>query len=133
MHSMRIFLGILICSFSLLFIVSACDKPVIKYNSDFEGQWRTILVYDSLLQVNVMNEIVIEGKDGSFKNTCAPCGADLCNCLNSSVGKATMNSSKTHMKIGSSNSYPLEIQEEPNIDSTGTWTMLIHGLRYYKQ
>lgn len=115
-----------------MLLLSSCNKPVYKYNQEFEGTWRTELVYDEVLNTNVMSEIVIDGEDGSFKNTCRPCSVGLCDCLNTHVGKAVMNSSRTEMKIGSSN-YALRIDEEPNIDSTGVWTMKIQGLRYYRQ
>lgn len=114
-------------------VLFACNKPVYKYNADFEGIWRTPLVYDTILNKNVMSEIVIDGAEGSFKNTCDPCGVDLCACVSTQVGKAVMNTSKTQMKIGSSNSYLFTIQEEPNIDANGLWTMKIRGSRYYRQ
>lgn len=118
---------------SALVLIVACNKPVYKYNPDFEGRWRTLPVYDDLLNANVVSEIYIEGAEGTFKNTCTPCGVDLCNCISSQAGKAVLNSSKTIMKIGSSNSLLLAIDEEPNIDTNGVWTMKIRGLRYYKQ
>ncbi len=115
-----------------LLIIVSCNKPAYKYNKEFEGVWRTIPVYDELLNTEVMSEIVIQGEDGTFKNACNPCGQDLCNCLNYQVGKAVMNSSKTQIKIGSSG-YALTIQEEPNLDSNGIWTMKVQNLRYYRQ
>ncbi len=119
--------------FVLVFLtVVSCNKPVYKYNSNFEGTWRTLLVYDDILDTEVMSEIVIQGEEGTYKNTCRPCGTDLCDCLNTHVGKAVMNSSRTQMRIGSSN-YALRIDEEPNIDGNGAWTMKIQGLRYYRQ
>lgn len=121
---------ILLCFLSLLFV--SCNKPVYKYNSEFEGTWRTLLVYDDILDTEVMSEIVIQGEDGTYKNTCRPCGTELCDCLNTHVGKAVMNSSRTQMRIGSSN-YALRIDEEPNVDGNGLWTMKIQGLRYYRQ
>lgn len=117
----------------LALLVATCNKPVYKYNSDFEGIWRTPVIYDSILNKNILKEIVIDGDEGSFKNTCEPCGTDLCNCVSTQYGKAVMNADKTQMRIGSSSSYVLTIQEEPNIDSTGLWTMKIQGSRYYRQ
>jgi hypothetical protein len=108
-------------------IIVACNKPVYKYNADFEGTWRSLVVYDTILNSNVVSEILIDGEDGWYKNTCSPCGTDLCNCISTQVGKAVMNTSR------SSNSLVLTIQEEPNIDTNGVWTMKIQGLRYYKQ
>jgi hypothetical protein len=120
-------------SLLLIFSLISCNKPVYKYNPDFEGKWRTVLVYDSNINTNVMCEIIIDGAEGSFKNTCNPCGVDLCNCISSQTGKAVLNSDKTQMKIGSSNALVLSIDEEPNIDSSGLWTMKIRGLRYFRQ
>lgn len=117
----------------LLFLLWACNKPVYKYNSDFEGRWRTIPVYDTNLDEIVGSEIIIEGADGAFNSTCLDtCSENLCNCLTQQSGKAVMNSSKTEMKIGSSSTYSLTVDEEPNIDTNNVWTMKIEGLRYYK-
>lgn len=115
-----------------LLVLTACDKPVYKYNSDFEGTWRTDAVYDSVLQYTTMSEIIIDGADGSYKNSCAICGTDLCNCVSTQVGKAVVDNNHTHMRMGS-NGYPLTIDEEPNIDGSGNWTMKVQGQRFYKQ
>jgi len=129
---MKSFLYLLLLFLVPAIVLVACNKPVYKYNPDFEGTWRSLVVYDTILNANKVSEIYIEGTDGWYKNTCSPCGADLCNCISNQVGKAVMNTSKTQMKIGSSNSLVLTIQEEPNIDANGIWTMKIQGLRYYK-
>lgn len=115
-----------------LFILGSCNKPAYKYNKEFEGVWRTIPVYDATLNSEILSEIVIQGEDGSFRNACNPCGDDLCNCVNYQAGKAVLNSSKTHLRIGSS-SIALTIDEEPNLDSNGVWTMKVQSLRYYRQ
>jgi hypothetical protein len=117
---------------SVVLLLSACNKPVYKYNKNFEGKWQTALTFDDVINLSVISEIVNDGADGTFKNACQPCSAGLCDCLNSQVGKAVMNSTRTEMKIGSSG-YPLRIDEEPAIDSNGVWTMKIQGLRYYRQ
>lgn len=129
---MRSYFGFLIAACSVILVISACNKPVYKYNSDFEGTWRTIPVYDSVLQFTSTSEIIIAGADGSYKNSCNTCGVDLCSCISSQTGKAVMNDSKTQMRMGSKG-YALSIDEEPAIDSNGVWTMKIQGLRYYKQ
>ena len=79
-----------------------------------------------------MSEIVIDGADGTHSNTCDPCGADLCNCISSQVGKAVMNTSRTQMKIGS-NSYALTIQQEPTLNALGQKTIIVRNQTYYKQ
>ena len=126
---MKTYRGILFLAFMAL---TACDKPVFKYNSDFEGTWRTIQVYDSVLQYITMSELIIDGADGSYKNSCAICSAELCNCVSTQVGKAVVDNNRTHMRMGS-NGYPLSIDEEPNVDGNGNWTMKIQGQRFYKQ
>lgn len=113
-------------------LILSCNKPVYKYNPNFEGTWQTVPVYDSLLNYESTSEIVIDGEDGSFKNSCKTCVDELCECLNFQTGKAVMNDKKTQMRIGS-NGTALVINEEPNIDSNGDWTMVVQGLRYYKQ
>jgi hypothetical protein len=118
--------------FAVVFIIVSCNKPVYKYNSDFEGTWRTPVVYDTILNKNVVSEILIDGADGTYSNTCDPCGVDLCDCISYQVGRAVMNTSKTQMKIGS-NSYALTIQDEPSINAIGQWTMIIRNQTYYKQ
>ena len=131
---MKSLVGILVFALTLTItlLFSSCDKPVYKYNPEFEGKWRTLVVYDTFLNSNVQSEIVIDGKDGSFMNTCNPCGVELCDCISSQLGKAVVNSDGTQMQIGS-NSYPLTINEQPNLDANGEWTMEIQGLRYYRQ
>ena len=116
----------------LSLLLVGCNKPAYKYNKEFEGVWRTIPVYDEILNTQVTSEIVIQGEDGSFKNACNPCGQELCNCLNYQVGKAVMNSSKSQIRIGSSG-FALTIQEEPNEDANGVWKMKVQNLVYYRQ
>jgi hypothetical protein len=116
----------------LITLVVSCNKPVYKYNANFEGTWRSLPVYDSLLNKITQSEIVIDGADGSFKNSCEPCNTnELCNCVSYQVGKAVMNSSKDQMKIGSSG-YALPIDQEPTVDANGVWTMIIKGTTYYR-
>lgn len=117
---------------AMVFILSSCNKPVYKYNPEFEGKWRTTVVYDTILNKNVASEIVIDGADGTYSNTCDPCGVDLCNCVSSQVGKAVMNTSRTQMKIGS-NSYALDIQQEPTVNAFGQTTIIVRNQTYYKQ
>lgn len=118
----------------LLLVLSNCNKPVYKYNPNFEGKWRTIPTFDSLVNVTVTSEIVIDGADGLFNNSCREvCGENLCDCLSQQVGKAVMNTSKTQMKIGSSSAYPISIEQEPYQDNSGNWVMKVEGLTFYKQ
>lgn len=117
----------------MVILLSACNKPVYKYNKDFEGVWRSVEVYDSLLGKSVRSEIIIDGADGKFSNTCDFIDNEFCNCISSSVGKAVMNNDKTQIKIGSTNSFPLTVNEEPYVDSNGIWTMKVQGLIFLRQ
>lgn len=130
---MKLFIPILLSI--VLTVMYSCNKPVYKYNKDFEGNWLTNIVYDSLLNANVQSQIKIDGPDGFYNGICEVCSdGGYCNCLTVHTGKAVMNSDRTEMKIGSGgNTYPLRIEEEPNIDSDGNWTMKVQGLRFYKQ
>lgn len=126
--------SIILFAFTALFVLS-CNKTVVDYNKDFEGQWRSEKQIASGSTDSVQSEIVIDGDDGIYRYTCSSvCAANLCECAVMHSGKAVVNSNKTYMKIGTSGSYPLSIDEEPSIETaTGKWTMVIHGLRYYKQ
>lgn len=114
-----------------LFIFS-CNKPVVKYNPDFEGTWRTVSTYDSTLNETLVSEIILDGKEGAYYNSCRDtCGENLCDCIVVQTGKAVMNSSKDQMKFGSSN-YPVSIQQEPTLDPNGNWFMIIDNKTFYK-
>ena len=118
----------------LLVAVGSCDKPVYKYNSNFEGTWRTVTQFDSTFNKIVTSEIVIDGRDGRFSYACETiCGSELCDCNITQVGKAVMNSTKTQLKIGSTSSFPLTIEQEPYQDNNGTWKMKVYGLTFIKQ
>lgn len=111
-----------------------CNKSVFKYNSDFEGTWRTVTQFDSTFNKIVTSEIVIQGKDGRFSYACETiCGTELCDCSFTQVGKAVMSSSKTQLKIGSTSSFPLTIEQEPYQDNNGIWKMKVYGLTFIKQ
>ncbi len=113
-------------------MITSCNKPVYKYNPDFEGTWRTESVYDSIINETVVNEIIIEGKDGAYYNSCRDtCAEKLCDCIVIQTGRAVMNNSKDQLKFGSRN-YAISIQQEPKIDSNGNWSMIIDNKTFFK-
>ena len=116
-------------------VILACNKPVYKYNKEFEGNWFTDRLYDENLNDTVRSQILIDGVDGRFNNTCLDeCLPDLCGCISKQAGKAIINSSKTQMKFGSAtNAIPMTINEEPYQDATGKWKMKINDLTYTRQ
>ncbi len=118
-----------------LFSFFGCNKPVYKYNKDFEGNWFSEKRFESLFNDSVQSQIYINGGDGKFNNSCPDlCLPDLCGCISSQSGKAVMNTSKTQMKIGSAQgTQPLRINEEPYQDEFGNWKMQVNELVYTKQ
>ncbi len=118
---------------SLLIFVS-CNKKVAKYNPDFIGTWRTATIDDTVINATVRSEIVIEKKDGLFNNTCKDtCSERLCNCISYQSGIPVMNSSNTEIKIGSSSTYSLTVDQEPFQNADGIWEMKIENLTYFKE
>jgi len=119
----------------LVFLLSSgCNKRVSSYNMDFVGKWRTDVINDTLINESLRCELIIEDKDGIFNNSCkSVCEEQLCDCISTQSGRALVSFDKKSMKIGSSNSLTLSIDQEPYQDANGKWTMKIAGLVYYKQ
>lgn len=119
----------------ILFSFLGCNKPVYKYNKDFEGNWFSEKRFESIFNDSVQNQILIKGGDGKYNNSCPDlCLPDLCGCIGIQSGKAVMNSSKTEMKIGSTQgTQPLRINKEPYQDAFGNWKMEVNEQSYTKQ
>ena len=132
---MKIFKLIVSILFLSGFILTSCNKLAYKYNKDFEGNWFTDKKYDSFVNDTVRSQILIDGSDGKFNNTCLDdCLPNLCGCISTQAGKAEMNSSKTQMKIGSAQgAQPLTINQEPYQEADGTWKMEVNNLVYTRQ
>jgi hypothetical protein len=113
-------------------LILSCNKPVVKYNPDFEGTWRTASTFDTTLNETLVSEIILEGKEGAYYNSCRDtCGNNLCDCIVVQTGKPVMNSTKDQMKFGTS-SYPVSIQQEPTLDPNGNWFMIIDNKTFFK-
>lgn len=118
----------------LSIIAFSCNKKVADYNPDFIGKWRSDPVMDPVLTTNVRSELIFEGNDGLFNNTCRDtCTDRLCDCISTNSGKAVLNTSKDQMRIGSSQPVTLSIEQEPLQDASGDWTIIINGLTYHKE
>jgi hypothetical protein len=117
-----------------LAITSGCNKRAAAYNPDFIGTWRTVTLNDTIINQIVRSEIVIEKRDGLYNNTCRDtCEERLCDCISQQAGRAVVSVDKKRLRIGSSSSYSLSIDKEPNEDNNGQWTMIIDGQTYYRQ
>ena len=118
-------------------IVLSCDKPLYKYNKNFEGTWRTATYYNDLYNKTTTSEIVIDGKNGIYNYACTDstgCAPRLCNCVSQQSGRAVINTKHTQMKMGStSSSYPITINTEPYQDGAGVWHMRVNDEDFTKQ
>jgi len=114
--------------------LSNCNKKVSSYNHDFVGQWRTDVINDTLINEAIRSELIFDEKDGTYNNGCKDvCDDQLCDCVSQQSGRALVSFDKTLIKIGSSNSLTLSIDELPHQVTGGAWEMKIGGLVYYKQ
>ncbi len=134
---MKTSLYLLIAALGIFTITGSCDKPLSKYNPDFEGTWRTETAYSDLYEKTITSEIVIDGKDGIYNYACTDvtgCAPRLCNCISQQQGKTVINTSHTHIKFGSSSgAYAVTIDTEPYQDSQGIWRMKVNDEEYTKQ
>jgi hypothetical protein len=118
----------------ILTVMVCCDKFVVKYNPDFEGKWRTATYYNEDFLDTTTSELIIEGKEGSYKYGCRTvCAPDLCDCVANQGGKAVINKQHTQMKVGSTSAYPIPIDVEPYQDANGVWKMELNGEEFIKQ
>lgn len=124
----------LLFSLFTVLLFAGCDKPLLKYNPDFEGKWRTVTYYSEDYADTITSELVFQGKDGAYNYGCREfCDEDqLCDCITQQAGRTVVNKPKTQMKIGSTAAYPLTIDVEPYQDVNGVWRMEINGEEFIK-
>ncbi|MNE39324.1 hypothetical protein D3C80_1332720 [compost metagenome] len=99
----------------LLILVSSCNKPLLKYNSDFEGTWYSEAQYNSVM--------------GKFQDTCA---ANLCVCTGKLTGKAEINQQRNKIRLNSQTPRVFVLDTEP-YEQGGYWFMEVDGKTYKKQ
>jgi len=109
-------------------VLVCCDKYVVKYNPNYEGKWRTATYYNTDFNDTTTSELVIQGKEGSYKYACRSiCAPELCECITTQGGKAVVNKQHNQMKVGSTSAFPLTIDVEPYQDANGVWKMELEG------
>lgn len=120
--------------FGLLLFLSACNKPLLQYNSNFEGTWFSEPVYNTTYADWVSDQLVFSGKNGTYyvdcRDTCAPV---LCNCSVSLTGRAEINKQRTLIRLDGTSVKTFTLNTEPYQNSSGTWLMEIDGKTYTKQ
>ncbi len=116
-----------------LLVLAACNKPLLKYNSDFEGTWFSETQYNPDLQVFVSDELVFSGKTGSYQVDCKDtCTTNLCECTAKLTGTAEVNQQRTIIRLNSQTPRTFQLDAEP-YEQGGEWYMEIDGKKYKKQ
>jgi hypothetical protein len=124
----KVFLFVTTC---LLLI--ACNKPLLKYNSDFEGTWYSEPQYNPDLGVFVSDELVFSGKEGSYQVDCKDtCTTNLCDCTAKITGTPEINKQHTIIRLNSQTQRTFQLDAEP-YEQGGFWFMEVDGKTYKKQ
>ncbi|MGV3612526.1 MAG: membrane lipoprotein lipid attachment site-containing protein [Fluviicola sp.] len=118
---------------TILLVLAACNKPLVQYNSDFEGTWFSETQYNPDLQVFVSDELVFSGKTGSYQVDCKDtCSTNLCDCTAKLTGTAEVNQQRTIIRLNSQTKRTFQLDAEP-YEQGGEWYMEIDGKKYKKQ
>lgn len=120
--------------FSLLaFALLACNKPLLEYNSEFEGTWFCENPYFDNNGVPVNDQFTFSGSTGTYSVACPDtCTNTLCNCLAELSGRAEINKQRTQFRLNSQTPRTFTINAEP-YESGGSWYLEIDGVKYKKQ
>lgn len=114
-------------------LLLACNKPLLKYNSDFEGTWYSETQYNPVLEKFVGDELTFSGKEGTYQVDCKDtCGTNLCDCTGKLTGKAEINQQRTIIRLNSQTPRSMSLDTEP-YEQGGYWFMEVDGKLYKKQ
>ncbi|MNJ85826.1 hypothetical protein D3C87_33060 [compost metagenome] len=117
----------------LLILVSSCNKPLLKYNSDFEGTWYSEAQYNSVMGKFVCDELTFSGTSGTYQVDCQDtCAANLCVCTGKLTGKAEINQQRNKIRLNSQTPRVFVLDTEP-YEQGGYWFMEVDGKTYKKQ
>ena len=124
--------NILLLTASCLLLL-ACNKPLLNYNSDFEGTWYSEAQYNSVMGVFVSDELTFSGTQGTYQVDCKDtCSTNLCECTGKLVGKAEVNQQRTIIRLNSQTPRTFTLDAEP-YQQGDYWFMKIDGKTYKKQ
>jgi hypothetical protein len=116
-----------------LALLAACNKPLLKYNADFEGTWYSETQYNPDLQKFVGDELTFSGKTGTYQVDCGDtCETSLCDCTSKLTGTAEINQQKNLIRLNSQTPRTFAVDTEP-YEQGGSWFMKIDGKTYKKQ
>ncbi len=117
----------------LAFALLACNKPLLEYNSEFEGTWFCDHTYFDNNGIAVTDQFVFSGTTGTYSVSCKDtCSNTLCDCLAAITGKAEINKQRTQFRLNSQTPRVFTINAEP-YESGGSWYLEIDGVKYKKQ
>jgi hypothetical protein len=115
------------------FVLFACNKPLLKYNGDFEGTWYSETQYNPDLQKFVGDELTFSGTTGTYQVDCGDtCGTNLCECTGKLSGKPEINQQRTIIRLNSQTPRTFNLDAEP-YQQGGSWFMKVDGKVYKKQ
>lgn len=118
---------------TLALYMFACNKPLLKYNADFEGTWYSEPQYNSTMGVFVSDELTFSGTQGTYQVDCKDtCTTNLCDCTAKLTGKAEVNQQRTMIRLNSQTPRTFNLEEEP-YQQGSTWFMKVDGKTYKKQ
>lgn len=123
---------IIFLTLTTLFLL-ACNKPLLKYNSDFEGTWYSEPQYNPTMGVFVSDELYFSGKEGSYQVDCQDtCNTNLCDCTAKITGTPEINKQHTIIRLNSQTPRTFNLDAEP-YEQNGMWFMEVDGKTYKKQ
>lgn len=123
--------GLFSLLFSLLFLASCSVQDIEKYNDDFTGDWRTGVYFSPTKGDSIRNYLTIDGKDSGFGIACET-DEPFEKCLNFQGGKVKYNKASKGIQIGNSVQQIHYVDQEPFVNSQGTWELIIDSVSYYK-
>lgn len=116
-----------------ILLILACNKPLLKYNGDFEGTWYSTPKYNPDFQKFVSDELSFSGSTGSYQIDCKDtCGVNLCLCTAKLTGTPEINQQRTIIRLNSQTPRTFTVTAEP-YEVGGEWYMEIDGKKYHKQ
>lgn len=117
----------------VLVLLASCNKPLLKYNSEFEGTWYSEPQYNSVMGKFVSDQFTFSGKTGTYlidcQDTCAP---NLCTCTGTLTGTSEINQQRDKIRLNSQTPRVFELNAEPYQEGS-YWYMEVDGKKYKKQ
>jgi hypothetical protein len=120
-----------IMSMVIFFITSCSVKELEKYNEDFKGSWRSTVYFSPQAGDSIRNYLKVDGSNSAFGLLCDE-STEFEACLYFQQGKAKYNKVNKGLQIGNSVQNIYQIDQEPFVNSDGTWEMLIDSISYFK-